>query len=354
MNKIISIIKKKKTIPLDEYINLSLYDKKIGYYMKKNPFGKKGDFITSPLVTNLFAEMIAIWCVAFWEHLKKPKKILIVELGPGDGSLCKDLIKIFKKFNSFNRALEINLLEVSKKLKTIQKSKIVDNKIKWIKKIEDINSGPIVFIGNEFFDSLPIKQLIKKKKIFFEKHIGLTNNNKSLKFIYKKANNNLIKSIKKLNIISKGSVIEYPIDSIKYLISISKKINKFNGALLTFDYGYKEKMNYDSLQSIKKHKYSNSLVNPGNIDITSHINFRLFNEILKKNNLSVKKIVTQNKFLRTMGIVERANILSKKMTFKQKADMFFRLKRLLDFNEMGNLFKVLLAQKKNGKFSLGF
>ena len=67
--------------------------------MKKNPFGQKGDFVTAPLISNLFGEMIAIWCIAFWEHLKKPKKILIVELGPGDGSLCKDLLKAFKKFN---------------------------------------------------------------------------------------------------------------------------------------------------------------------------------------------------------------------------------------------------------------
>jgi len=91
MNKIINILKEKKSIPLDQFISIALYDKKFGYYMKKNPFGKEGDFITSPLISNLFGEMLAIWCVAFWEHIGKPKKILLVELGPGDGSLCKNL-----------------------------------------------------------------------------------------------------------------------------------------------------------------------------------------------------------------------------------------------------------------------
>ena len=123
MNKIINILREKKSIPLDQFISIALYDKKFGYYMKNNPFGKKGDFITSPLISNLFGEMLAIWCVAFWEHLGKPSKVLLVELGPGDGTLCQDLLKTFKKFKNFYNALEINLLEISPKLKSVQKKK---------------------------------------------------------------------------------------------------------------------------------------------------------------------------------------------------------------------------------------
>ena len=95
-------------------------------------------------------------------------------------------------------------------------------------------------------------------------------------------------------------------------------------------------------------------MSPSHSDITSHINFKLFHKILKKNNLNVKKVTTQNEFLKKIGILERANILSKKMTFKAKVDMFYRLKKLLDCKEMGSLFKVIFAQKKNGNFSLGF
>ena len=79
MNKLINILKEKKSIPLDQFINITLYEKKFGYYMKNNPLGGKGDFITSPLISNLFGEMIAIWCVSFWEHLKKPKLVEIPE-----------------------------------------------------------------------------------------------------------------------------------------------------------------------------------------------------------------------------------------------------------------------------------
>ena len=93
---------------------------------------------------------------------------------------------------------------------------------------------------------------------------------------------------------------------------------------------------------------------PQHSDITSHLNFKLVDKILRKNNLNVKKITTQNEFLKKIGILERANILSKNMTFKEKANMFYRLKRLIDCREMGGLFKVLFAQKKDRKFSLGF
>ena len=354
MNKIINILKKRKSIPLDKFINLSLYDKKFGYYMKNNPFGKDGDFITSPMISNLFGEMIAVWCVAFWEHIGKPKKILVVELGPGDGSLCKDLLKTFEQFKDFYNSLEINLLEISSSLEKIQKKKINNKKVKWIKKIKEINYGPVIFLANEFFDALPIKQIFKKKKLFFERHVSLSKNCKKIKFLNKKANNNLVKHVRNLNLISNGDTIEYPLEAQKFLKFIAKKIDKFDGGLLAFDYGYTDNKNRDTLQSLKKHKYMDIFSQPGYSDITSHINFKLFHKILSENNLDVEKIIKQSEFLKKIGILERANILSQKMTFKSKANMFYRLKRLLDPKEMGNLFKVIFAQKKGGNFSLGF
>jgi len=354
MNKIINILREQKSMPIDQFIDVALYDKKFGYYMKKNPFGKEGDYITSPLISNLFGEMLAIWCVAFWKHIGKPKKILITELGPGDASLCKNLLNTFKNFKSFYKCVEIKLIEKSSKLKRIQKARIKNKKVKWIKKINELNCGPIIFLGNEFFDSLPIKQIYKKENLFLEKYVTLSKNNKKIDFLFKKAKKNLIKNIKKLDLVNKGNTIEYPIAAIKYLKIIAKKIKKYDGALLTFDYGYIEKKNQDTLQSTRKHKYLNVFKDPGNADITHHINYKLFSKILKRNKLEVEKVVSQSEFLQRLGIIERANILSKKISFRAKANIYYRLKKLLHYSEMGNLFKVLLAQKKETKFSLGF
>ena len=354
MNKIIKIIKEEKFVPLDKFINIALYDKKFGYYMKKNPFGAKGDFITAPLISRLFSEMLAIWCVAYWKYLKKPKKIIIIELGPGDGSLCKDLLHTFKKFKGFYSCLEIKLFEISNKLKSSQKQKIKNKKVKWINNLNNINQGPIIFIGNEFFDALPIKQIFKKNNILYEKYIVWSKNTNGLEVVFKKAKTNLANKVKNLELNNLGTLIEYPIKSLDYLKMISKKINKLNGGLLIFDYGHNKSKNKNTLQAVKKHQYSNIYKNPGSIDITSHVNFKIFRTILEKNKLNVKKISTQGKFLKKMGIIQRAEILSKKMNFRDKINMFYRIRKLLHNKEMGSLFKVMFAQKKNGNFSLGF
>ena len=115
--------KKKKFLPVDKFIQNVLYDKKIGYYSTKQPFGKSGDFITSPKISNLFSEIIAVWMISTWQTLGRPKRINIVELGPGDGCLIKVLINVFKKFPDFNSAKKIYLYEESEFLKDLQKKK---------------------------------------------------------------------------------------------------------------------------------------------------------------------------------------------------------------------------------------
>ena len=353
MNKLINILKKNEFIPLDKFINIALYEKKTGYYMKKNPLGKNGDYITAPLISNLFGEMIAIWCVSYWEYLGKPKKIIVAELGPGDGSLCQDLLSAFKNFKDFYKSVEIRLMEKSNKLKSIQKTKIKCNKVKWIKSIQELNSGPLIFIANEFFDSLAIKQILKKNNLFFEKHVMLSN--KKIKFVYKKAKKNLINNIRKLKLENNSEhIIEYPSDAIYYLNELAKKIRKYDGGLLIFDYGYTKTKSGDTLQSVKNHKFIDILKKPGDADITTHINYDLFFNVLMKNNLIVEKIVTQSEFLQKLGIINRAYLLSKEINFKKKIKIFYQLKKLLDQQEMGGLFKVLFAKRKKNKFSLGF
>ena len=118
-NKI--FFKKSKILPVDQFFSNVLYDKKLGYYNSRIPFGKKGDFITSPSVTNLFSEIIAIWIIACWESFGKPKSFNIVELGPGDGALSRTLLKSFERFPEFNSIKKLFLYEESCYLKKIQK-----------------------------------------------------------------------------------------------------------------------------------------------------------------------------------------------------------------------------------------
>ena len=156
-------LKKIHNLPLDKFINLSLYNKKFGYYMKKNPFGKKGDFITSPNISVLFSEMIAIWVVSFWQNLGCPKEFNLIELGAGNGEMMKVLVNTFDKFPIFKNSCRIKILERSKLLKKKQKTNINKKNIQWLNDLSELNDSPCIFLANEFFDALPIKQFIKKE-----------------------------------------------------------------------------------------------------------------------------------------------------------------------------------------------
>ena len=151
-----------------------------------------------------------------------------------------------------------------------------------------------------------------------------------------------------LNINDKGKRIY------KYLNNISKKINTFKGGLLIIDYGYLEKKMKNSLQSVRKHKFSSILKDLGNSDITYNVNFNLLKKITKKLNLKVTGITSQKNFLTKLGIMQRAEILAKNLKFSKKADIYYRLNRLIDNKFMGDLFKVMFVTKKNNKFKIGF
>ena len=346
-------ISNNKHVPFDKFIDIALYNKKTGYYMKKNPFGKDGDFITAPNISILFSEMLAIWCIAFWEHLGCPKKINIIELGAGNGEMMFQMIKVFERFNKFKDSSNYFILEKSQFLKKIQKKKLNSHKITWLNSINKLKNGPNIFLANEFFDALPIKQFIKKNNKWYEKNIKKNNINK-YEFVNVITNiKNLEKKIE-INLSKNQKIIEFSPLTYKYLNIISKKINTFQGGLLIVDYGYFKKKMKDSLQSIYKHNFNNVLDNFGKSDITYNLNFFLLKKIVKKLNLKVVGLTSQRNFLTKLGILDRAEILAKNLKFSKKADIYYRIKRLIDRNFMGELFKVMFVTGRNIKFKLGF
>ncbi len=342
-----------KELPVDEFIENVLFDKKIGYYSSKIPFGETGDFLTSPGISKLFSEIIGIWLISAWNTLGKPKKLNIVELGPGDGSLTKILLKTFQKFPKFNKATNFFLFEKSDLLTNLQKKNIDNSKVKWVKNFKNIKKGPVIFFGNEFFDAIPIKQFSRKKNVLQEKYYSLDKKNQ-INEVYKKAFSKDISQIKKFRILNNLKFIEFPKLGLEELDKIIKMITKLKGGLLLIDYGYITPKSENTLQSLMKHKKNNLLDNLGKADITSLVNFGLLNEHFINNNLKVKKIATQKFFLEKMGIIERANNLSQKMNFKEKSNLYLRLKRLLDTRLMGNLFKVIFTYKFKKDNFLGF
>ena len=346
-------IKDNDTFTLDKFIEESLYNKTSGYYMKKNPFGKKGDFITSPNISILFSEMIAIWVVSFWQNLGCPEKFNLIELGAGNGEMMKVLVNTFEKFPKFKKSCSIKILEKSKLLRKIQKKTINDKKIVWLSNLNELNNCPSIFIANEFFDALPIKQFIKTNNQWHERHVKFVNKLKAefldIPFDIK----DLEKKIK-FKIFSNQKFIEYSPLASEYLKNITNKIKSNNGGILIIDYGFIDKEMKNTLQSVSEHRYTDILSSFGNSDITYNLSFSLIKKIIKQLGPFFQTTTTQGKFLKKIGILNRAEILSKNMPFSKKADLYFRVKRLIDEKQMGNLFKVLFVTNKKNKFKLGF
>ncbi|MDA9769316.1 SAM-dependent methyltransferase [Candidatus Pelagibacter sp.] len=338
---------------LDKFIEESLYNKKYGYYMKKNPFGKDGDFITAPSISILFSEMIAIWVISFWEKLDCPEQFNLIELGAGNGEMMRVLINTFNKFPQFKNSCKINILEKSESLKKTQKANIKNAKIKWLSSLNQLNNFPCVFIANEFFDALPIKQFLKKDKKWYERYVNFTNE-KQLEYLDIPFDMEKFEKKIKFKISYKQKFIEYSPLAAKYLKNIINKIKLNNGGILIIDYAYLEKEMKNTLQAVSKHKYCNVLKSFRNSDITYNLSFNLINMMIKKFGPCSSLTTTQKKFLTKLGILDRAEILSKNMPFSEKADIYFRIKRLINENQMGHLFKVMFISNLKNKFKLGF
>ena len=343
----------KKDLPLDQFIEFALYDKVNGYYMKKNPFGKEGDFITAPNITRLFSEIIAIWVLTFWKSIGSPKKFNLLELGAGNGEMMKVIIETLKNFPECLNNCNFQIHEKSEFLKKQQQFNLKSEKITWIDNIKINNSFPTIYLANEFFDALPIKQFFKRKEGWVERFVNYKDK-KNAEFKEQLIDIKNIEQNLKFEISKDQEIIEYSPSSFEYLKDISNLIKKNDGGLLIIDYGYLNLKMKETLLAIKNHKHSNILEDIGNSDITYNINFNLFIRFVDQFDDLNFIITNQKKFLTSMGIIQRAEIISENIPFSKKSDLFYRIRRLIDEKQMGKLFKVMLIKKHKNNFKTGF
>ena len=343
----------KKDLPLDQFIEFALYDKVNGYYMKKNPFGKEGDFITAPNITRLFSEIIAIWVLTFWKSIGSPRKFNLLELGAGNGEMMKVIIETLKNFPDCFNNCNFQIHEKSEFLKKQQQFNLKSEKMTWIDNIKINNLFPTIYLANEFFDALPIKQFFKRKEGWVERFVNFKDE-KSAEFKEQLIDIKNIEQNLKFEVSKDQEIIEYSPSSFEYLKDISNLIKKNDGGLLIIDYGYLNLKMKETLLAIKNHKHSNILEDIGDSDITYNINFNLFKKFVGQFDDLNFVITNQKKFLISMGIIQRAEIISENIPFSKKSDLFYRIRRLIDEKQMGELFKVMLIKKHKNNFKTGF
>jgi SAM-dependent MidA family methyltransferase len=342
--KIHNIIIENGPISIASFMEISLNDKKYGYYRKKMPLGSKGDFVTSPDISQIFGEIIGIWILDIWIKLNEPDNFQIVDLGGGRGTLLKDISRVLK-----NKVSNFIFIDINEELIKLQKKALKN--ASHFEKINDIPKIPTIFIGNEFLDTFPVHQFIKKDNCWKEVCVNSKSNDLFLSFETTKLSKKL--SLNNFLSLKEESIIEINFKTREIINNISNFIKDNSGAAIFFDYGYIDG-NGDSFQGIRDNKPVNPLSDPGFVDLTSHVNFKDIKLQAKENNINIYGPSTQSLFLEKMGAIQRLKILEKNANDHQKKDLRIGLNRLMNQNEMGNLFKVIALSSKNFPSLEGF
>lgn len=352
-----SVIREHGPVPVAEYFRLALTGHPDSYYMRQEPFGADGDFITAPEISQVFGECIGLWCADVWQQSGAPDDFTLVELGPGRGTLMKDMLRAGRVVPGFLEAAKIVLVEASPRLRAVQAATIGHEgvpPIRWLQRFEEIESrGCVIAVANEFFDALPIRQWVKSGSHWHERVVGLDDVG-SLCFGINKESDGTFFVPTELREQPEHSIFESPVERIEVAQAIGKSIRAGSGAALVIDYGHEAPGAGDTLQAMRNHKFADVLEDPGSADITSHVDFSALASAFEACGLAVSKVAAQGDFLLRLGAGERTHRLKRKANEAQRARLDSALIRLTSPGAMGNLFKVLGAVSPHGTVPAGF
>ncbi|WP_455465656.1 class I SAM-dependent methyltransferase [Bartonella sp. B39] len=346
--KIKGIITRNGPITVSQYMALALTDPQFGYYQTQNPFGRTGDFITAPEISQLFGEMIGIWTLASWNAHGCPQPFILAEIGPGRGTLMDDVLRTIQKLSTtaFESA-EVFLLEISKKLAERQRNRLssYQKQIHSIESFDQIPSKPLFLIANEFFDTLPINQYIKINGEWRERRITIDQNGE---FTFVADPRKFPSSCLQFydSKVPDGTIFEHAPSRHQFMQYISNRLVQGKGSALLIDYGAADLAFGDTLQALSKHRFRDIFDAPGEHDLTSHVGFFFLKKIALEQGCFAE-IFEQGDFLLKMGLLERAKHLGvgKSTTLQDKIRQ--DIERLVSPDQMGKLFKVLHVCDKN-------
>ncbi len=325
-----------------EFMAEALGHPEYGYYATRDPLGRRGDFTTAPEISQIFGELIGLWCVDLWDRMGRPSSFVLAELGPGRGTLMADALRAARLVPEFLAALRLHLVETSPVLRRIQHRALRRFDPSWHDSVASLPGGPLLVIANEFIDALPIRQLVKTDAGWHEKLVGLSAEADALAFALSPAPGPSAALVSdELRMAVPGSVCEINPAGLAVADTIARRLVEGGGAALVVDYGYVKRACGDTLQALRRHQRHDPLENPGDADLTAHVDFTALAETAAAAGATVWGPVTQGAFLQSLGMAARAERLLAAATPAQAADIGTACRRLIDPKEMGTLFKVL-------------
>jgi NADH dehydrogenase [ubiquinone] 1 alpha subcomplex assembly factor 7 len=335
-------------LPVETFMAVALGHPEFGYYMTRDPFGPSGDFVTAPEVSQMFGELVGLWAAEAWVALGSPERVSLVELGPGRGTLMADALRAARVAPAFFAALDVHLVETSPVLIEAQRRALARAgvSVTWHTAIEDVPEGPAIFIANEFFDAMPVRHYVKTPRGWCPRLVGLTETGALGFGVSSEPEHYLIADA------PDGSVLELSPISHQIMNVIAQRIASQGCAALVIDYGHVETGLGETLQALKNHRSVDPLGEPGEADLTAHVDFAALTRSALAAGADVQGPVTQGEFLMRLGIEQRATALKSKATLEQARAIDQAFERLVTAETfvgpggakslgMGALFKVL-------------
>ncbi len=329
-------------ITVAEFMRIALTARGDSYYRSRDPLGAAGDFVTAPEVSQIFGELIGLWCADVWRQLGAPKKFSLVELGPGRGTLMKDALRAARVVPGFLDSVSVVLVEVSEALRRVQRDTLPALPVHWCDRFDDIDDshGPMIVVSNEFFDALPVHQFVRTQAGWAERCVGL-NAAGELMFGASAGGATAVPNV--LRDAAVGSIVEIAPARVAVAQVVGERIVSSGGAMLAIDYGFAGPAVGDTLQAVKAHRFVDVLSEPGAADLTSHVDFTALREAVAVGGARVCPLTAQGDFLKALGAEARVAALKARANVAQAADLDAALHRLTAGDAMGSLFKVLCA-----------
>ncbi len=331
-------IKTDGPIPFSRFMELCLFHESYGYYNTHDPLR---DFATAPEISQLFGEMIALWCIDSWMKLGSPKAFTFLECGPGRGTLMADMLRTAALVPDFLNAAKVVLLEKSPLLKQKQIETLQQHNISWIETLADLPKQKTIMVCNEFFDAFPVQPFVKTHHGWGERAVAVIDN--ELAYAVLKPDKQLQRLFDEPIFVEAhvGAIAEINIPANDWLKQFAWHLKTQGGTALIIDYGYDGPELANTVQAIHQKRMSPIFKHVGSSDITVHIDFAPLQTIAKEAGISTSKFMPMRDFLLACGIETRAERLKAKASEEHQEQIDAGLRRLIASEQMGHLFKVL-------------
>ena len=334
-SEIATLVRETGPIGIDRYMALCLGHPVHGYYRTREPFGQRGDFTTAPEISQMFGELIGIWIASVWAAMGAPAPLRLVELGPGRGTLMADALRALRTVAP-TAAIDLHLVETSPVLQAAQAAALAAAAPTWHADAAAVPPGPAVFVANEFFDCLPVRQFVRTARGWCERLVGVSDGALAFGLAPDPTPAIGVMAVE-------GALMTLPAVALDLTRALARRVSDQGGALLVVDYGHARPGFGDTLQAVAAHRFVRPLDAPGEADLTVHVDFPALARAAAEAGAAIHGPVDQRDFLDALGLPARAARLTARATPAQAEAIAAASRRLTDPapGGMGSLFKAM-------------